>query len=156
MPSNVAGNSAFSTCTTKGVVAILAVAAVLVTAMLLASQSSNLLTWMEGIGGPFRWSFFADPGKSWWEGRLPGANTSHPLFGVPREGDVAPTALGTLGFANAEYVTRNYGAELAVVWPRLAPLLPAGFASQVDDAEATIEQLVSFSTTTILFGMVAR
>jgi hypothetical protein len=136
-------------------VAVLAVAALLVGATLLASQSQTLLSWMEGTSGPFSWKFLADPGKKSWTARRKGKDTSTPDFAVPRDGDVAPTALGTLGYANAEYVKRNYGIDLAVVWPRLFPLLPTGLAGQIVEAEAAIEQLIAFSTTSVLFGLVA-
>jgi hypothetical protein len=141
--------------TTLGVLAILSVAALLVGATLLASQSQTLLSWMEGTSGPFRWKFFANPGKKFWEARRKGEDTSSPDFAVPRAGDVAPTALGTLGYANAEYVRRNYGVELAVIWPRISLLLPSQLANQIEETEAAIDQLVAFSATTILFGLVA-
>jgi hypothetical protein len=141
--------------TTLGVLAILSVAALLVGATLLASQSQTLLSWMEGTSGPYNWTFLADPGRRFWKARLKGEDTSSPDFAVPRAGNVAPTALGTLGYANAEYVRRNYGVDLAVIWPRLSLLLSSQLADQIEEAEATIEQLVAFSTTTILFGLVA-
>jgi len=141
--------------TTLGVVAILSIAALLVGATLLASQSQTLLSWMEGTSGPFSWTFFADPGRRCWEARRKGEDTPSPDFAVPRVGAVAPTALGTLGYANAEYVRRNYGVDFAVIWPRLSLLLPNQLVNQIDEAEAAIEQLVAFSTTTVLFGLVA-
>src|SRR5215211_4360821 len=141
--------------TALGVVAILSIAALLVGATLLASQSQTLLSWMEGTSGPFSWTFFADPGRRCWEARRKGEDTPSPDFAVPRVGAVAPTALGTLGYANAEYVRRNYGVDFAVIWPRLSLLLPNQLVNQIDEAEAAIEQLVAFSTTTVLFGLVA-
>jgi len=140
--------------TIQAAIAVLALAAVLLAAILLASQTSTLLSWMEGESGPFSWGW-ATSGRGWWEGRRQGEDTSDPLFGIPRAGDVASTALGTLGFANAEYVRRNYGAELAVVWPRLAPLVPAPLTTTIDAAESAMEQLISFSATMILFGFSA-
>jgi hypothetical protein len=141
--------------TTLAAVAVLAVAALLVGATLLASQSQTLLSWMQGTSGPFSWTFLADPGKKSWTARRQDVDTSTPDFAVPRTGEVAPTALGTLGYANAEYVKRNYGIDLAVVWPRLFPLIPTGLAGQIVEAEAAIEQLIAFSTTSVLFGLVA-
>jgi hypothetical protein len=141
--------------TTLGVVAILSVATLLVGATLLASQSQALLSWMEGTSGPFSWTLFAGSGCRYWEARRKGEDTASPDFAVPRAGTVAPTALGTLGYANAEYVRRNYGIDLAVIWPRLSPLLPSQLTTQIEEAEAAIEQLVAFSTTTVLFGLVA-
>ena len=35
-------------------------------ATLLASQSAKLMAWLEGQGGPFRWTILAAPGKAWW------------------------------------------------------------------------------------------
>lgn len=146
---------------TLSVIAILSVAVLLVGATLLASQLQTLLSWMQGTSGPFSWTFLANPGKKFWEARRKDKDTTEPDFAVPREctevapTKVAPTALGTLGYANAEYVSRNYNIDLAVIWPRLSSLLPSQLANQIEEAEAAIEQLVAFSTTAILFGLIA-
>jgi hypothetical protein len=142
--------------TALSVITILSVAVLLVGATLLSSQSQTLLSWMQGTSGPFSWTFLANPGKKFWEARRQDKDTSSPDFAVPRkDADVAPTALGTLGYANAEYIWRNYGIDLAVIWPRLSVLLPAQLANQIEEAEAAIEQLVAFSTAAILFGLIA-
>jgi hypothetical protein len=135
--------------------AIFAVAIVFVIATLLASQTATLVAWMEGTAGPLHWPFFAKPGRSWWEKQQPGPDTDDPPFSIPREGKVAPTALGTLAFANAEYARRNYGMDIADIWPRLAPLLSDALTGSVVNAETAIEQLVGFSTTAVVFGLVA-
>jgi hypothetical protein len=141
---------------TATVVTLLAVAGILLAAILLTSQSSNLLRWAEGSAGPLSWSFLSDPGTAWWVAQQSPTETTSPSFRIPRQGrPVGPTALGTLGYANGEYVERAYGADIAVVWPRLSPLVSTALASSIDDTETAMEQLLAFAATVIAFGIAA-
>lgn len=142
--------------TIKAVVALLGVAGVFVAVILLSSQSSNILRWLEGSSGPLHWPFLADLGKKWWQAQQPAADTPTPSFGVPRQGvAVGPTALGTLGYANGEYVRRAYGADIAVVWPRLAPLVSTTISTSIGDTETAMEQLAAFSATIAGFAVLS-
>lgn len=147
--------------TSKAAVAVLAVGAVGLAAALLDSQSRNLINWYSGHGGIAAWSFFKQPSTEYWQWQQAEARRHHeqegkaPRFGVPLEGEVGPTFMGTLGYANADYAKRAYGMDLRSVWPRLLPVLPPELQKEIANAESSVEQLLALSTVSTVFGAAA-
>jgi hypothetical protein len=139
--------------TEKLILAILVSSGLVLAGVLLASLSSTLITWWEGSRGPLkRVAPWGKAGQHWFKRKQKTAQIDAPDFDVPRQGKLAPTALGTLGYANAEHVQRCYGIDLAYVWPKLYATLPADARAPIDASAASLEQHLALATLGIVFA----
>jgi hypothetical protein len=72
----------------------------------------------------------------------------------PREkADVRPTRLGNVLVAAEDYPRQIYAMDAVLWWPRIAPLLPDAFRTQVDDALTPMLALLNLSSMLILLAL---
>lgn len=75
------------------------------------------------------------------------------LFHPPERAMVMPTRLGNTLRAAEAYPSLRYKLDAVVTWPRLHSVLPEAFASELQDAKATLDLLLNLTTLTILFTL---
>jgi hypothetical protein len=71
----------------------------------------------------------------------------------PENAALAPTRLGNAMRAVETYGRPRYGLDLATIWPRLQPLLPAETLSWLEQAGGAFELMVTLSALSALFGV---
>jgi hypothetical protein len=144
--------------TSQWMAAILAIAIVAMVATVLASQTSRLMSWYSGTSGPATRSRWNRVAVVWfWKQRRrrdPGSLTDDLPPGAPTR--PAPTALGNVGVLTADYAKWVYGMELATVWPRLLPLIPAESKTPIESAESSMEQAINLSALAVIFAIAAE
>lgn len=70
----------------------------------------------------------------------------------PQHAVVAPTRLGNAMRAVETYGRPRYGLDMATIWPRLQPLLPAETVSWLEQAGVAFELMLTLSALSGLFG----
>ena len=75
--------------------------------------------------------------------------------GRGREKAVMPTRLGNIIKAAETYPRQRYGADAAILWPRLAPFLPAEFAEALSVAQTSMEIMLVLSALSFVFSVVS-
>jgi hypothetical protein len=80
---------------------------------------------------------------------------THELFlrFPPSEAQVMPTRLGNTLRAAEEHPRTLYGLDLAVVWPRLQPLLPKEASDLAQNARVPLDLMITISWFSALFGL---
>lgn len=71
----------------------------------------------------------------------------------PASETVMPTALGNVLKAAERYPVKRYGLDAVVIWPRLQPLLPAEFATLLQQAKTSLDLILTLVTFTWLVGL---
>lgn len=71
----------------------------------------------------------------------------------PQRAVLAPTRLGNAMRAIDTYARPRYGLDLATIWPRLQPLLPADTVSWLGQAGTAFELMITLSALSVLFGV---
>ncbi len=71
----------------------------------------------------------------------------------PQHAVLAPTRLGNAMRAIDTYSRPRYGLDLATIWPRLQPLLPAETLSWLGQAGTAFELMITLSALSALFGV---
>jgi hypothetical protein len=144
--------------TTQWIVAILALSIIVLCATVLASQTTRLMSWYSGTSGPATRGPWTRVAVVWfWHERRhpePGGYTDDLPPGTPTR--PAPTALGNVGVLTADYAKWVYGMELATIWPRLLPLMPAESKTPIESTESSMEQAINLSVLSIVFAIAAE
>ena len=71
----------------------------------------------------------------------------------PQHAVLAPTRLGNAMRAIDTYSRPRYGLDLATIWPRLQPLLPAETLSWLEQGGTAFELMITLSASSALFGV---
>jgi hypothetical protein len=71
----------------------------------------------------------------------------------PQHAALAPTRLGNAMRAMDTYGAPRYGLDLATIWPRLQPLLPAETLTWLEQAGTAFELMITLSALSALFGI---
>jgi hypothetical protein len=71
----------------------------------------------------------------------------------PQNAVLAPTRLGNAMRAVDTYSQPRYGLDLATIWPRLQPLLPAETLSWLGQAGTAFDLMITLSALSALFGV---
>lgn len=148
---------------TASFVAAISVLAMAVFAVVLSSQAQRLASWYCGYSGPLTWGTFGKAGMTYWRREQKkrraqrgqdGATWSREAWlRVPTAGPVAPTALGTMGWATAQHLKDRFGISGDRTWPLLSTQLSPALLGRVEAAESSIEQLLAFATISAITGM---
>jgi hypothetical protein len=144
---------------------VAAAGAVVVLAIIIGTQVVAMTRLLEGY---WRWRWVnATLGRlgRWREGnrrkRLAADTTElgylHSYLAFPHDGAPLPTRLGNALRAAESYPSdeQRWGLDAAFWWPRLYLILPDSARGQVDDARASLDQLVVLTMLSAAFGVVS-
>ena len=144
---------------------VAAAGAVIVLAIIIGTQVVAMTRLLEGY---WRWRWVnATLGRlgRWREGnrrkRLAADTTElgylHSYLAFPHDGAPLPTRLGNALRAAESYPSdeQRWGLDAAFWWPRLYLVLPDSARGQVDDARASLDQLVVLTMLSAAFGVVS-
>jgi hypothetical protein len=148
-------------------VAIAAAAGVVFAATVLGTQVVTMTRILEGY---WRWAWIDKSigavGRRWQRHRLTRLAKDHSAMGYLREylafapaelGPVLPTRLGNTLRAAESYPGdgERWGLDAVFWWPRLYLIIPDSARNQVDDARASMDQMILLSVLSFAFAAVA-
>jgi hypothetical protein len=148
-------------------VAIAAVAGLVFVATVLGTQVVTMTRVLEGY---WRWAWtdktIGEIGRKWHRHRRAllrkdtsdlGYLRAYLAYADPELGDVLPTRLGNALRAAESYSgdRERWGVDAPFWWPRLYLIIPDSAREQVDDARASMDQMVVLSVLSVAFAAVA-
>lgn len=123
----------------------------------LAGATGKILRWYEGYWGRLP---VGAVGRRWHLRRLAALadrteliHLTYPLPSRPEE--VMPTGFGNILRSAELYPQDRYGADTAIVWPRLYPVLPDRMVTQLGSARAAVDLLITTSFLAGIFALVS-